>query len=53
MGSSAMTIVIDDKILAEIEKSGFPRSYIISSLNNDDLNYATAFYHLLTTQKEY
>lgn len=50
---SAMTMVIDEKIISEIEKCGFPKLYLVSSLNNDDLNYSTTFYHLLTTQKEY
>lgn len=50
---SAMTLVIDDNILNEMEKCGFPRTYIVNSLNNDDLNYASTFYHLLTTAKEY
>lgn len=50
---TAMTIVIDEKIIDEIEKTGFPRSFIIQSLNNDELNYATTFYHLLSIQKEY
>lgn len=50
---SAMTLVIDDKIIGEIEKTGFPKNYIVNSLNNDELNYATTFYQLLTTQKEY
>ncbi len=53
MMGSAMTLVIDDNIIAEIEKSGFPRHYIVLSLNNDELNYATAFYQLLMTQKEF
>ena len=55
--SSAMygtpTLVIDQKFIAEIERSGFPKPYVVQCLNSDELNYATAFYFLLTTQKEY
>lgn len=50
---SALTLVIDDKILQEIEVAGFPKNYIINSLNNDELNYVTTFYYLMITQKEY
>ena len=50
---SAMTLVIDDKLLFEIEQVGFPKNYIINSLNNDELNYVTTYYYLMTTQKEY
>ena len=48
-----ITTVIDDRLIAEVERYGFPKIYIVQSLNNDDLNYASTFYHLLTTQKEY
>jgi hypothetical protein len=42
------------EVAGDIErKGGFPRAYIIASLNNDELNYATAYYYLLCTPKEY
>jgi hypothetical protein len=34
-------------------QGGYPRYFTIASLNNDDLNYATAYYYLLGTPKEY
>lgn len=47
------TLLIDEHIVQEVEKGGYPRSYIVKSLNSDELNYATSFYYLLTTDKEY
>ncbi len=47
-------MVIDEASVSEIEKSGYPKSYIMASLNNDDLNHVTTYYYLLLlTQKEY
>lgn len=47
-------LVIDQEIVGEIERNGgYPGNYTITCLNNDDLNYATAFYYLLGTLKEY
>ena len=40
-------MVIDEASVIEIEKCGYPKSYIMSSLNNDDLNHVTTFYYLL------
>jgi ferritin-like protein len=45
--------VVDERIVQELEKSGFPKSYILNALNNDELNYVTTYYYLLTTVKEY
>lgn len=50
---TALTLVIDERLVADIEGSGFPKSYIVNSLNNDEMNYVTTYYYLLTTQKEY
>lgn len=47
------TLVLNEKLVNEVEKCGFPKSYICNSLNNDDMNYATTFYYLLEIQKEY
>ena len=47
------TLIIDDEKVAAIEKTGYPRTYIMASLNNDDLNHATTFYYLLQAAKEY
>ena len=41
------TLVIDEASVTEIERSGYPKSYIMASLNNDDLNHVTTFYYLL------
>lgn len=51
--NTASTLVVDDKIISDIERHGFPKAYIVNSLNNDELNYVTTYYYLLTTQKEY
>lgn len=41
------TVVIDEGAIGEIEKNGYPKPYIMASLNNDDLNHVTTFYYLL------
>lgn len=48
-----LNLVIDQSVIADIEKSGYPKAYITTSLQSDDLNYVTAFYYLLCTVKEY
>lgn len=44
---------MDEIILTQVEKAGFPKAFIIASLNNDDLNHVTTYYYLLKTHKEY
>ena len=39
--------MIDDKITTQIEQYGFPKEFIIKSLNNGELNYATTSYYML------
>ena len=34
-------------MISQIELYGYPRDYIIRSLNNNELNYAVTSYHLL------
>ena len=41
------TMVIDEASVEEIERNGYPKPYIMASLNNDDLNHVTTFYYLL------
>lgn len=53
MAAQNAGLVIDQGLVAEIERNGFPRQYLVASLNSDDLNYATAYYYLLGTVKEY
>jgi hypothetical protein len=50
---SAQTLVIDERLVNDIEKCGFPKSYIVNCLNNDELNYVTTMYYLLAIEKEY
>ena len=50
---TTQTLMINDNLIEQIESTGFSRSYIIQSLNNDELNYATSFYYLLSTVKEF
>lgn len=47
------TLVINDLLLAQIENAGYPKGWLVNCLNNDELNYATAFYYLLCTDKEF
>ena len=51
--SQSQTLVLQDNLIVEVEKSGFPKPYVVNSLNSDELNYATTFYFLLTTNKEF
>ena len=44
---SAQTLVLDERIIGLIEQFGFPREYIVKSLNHNELNYATTSYYLL------
>ncbi|CAG9332161.1 unnamed protein product [Blepharisma stoltei] len=37
----------DDAAISEVSKFGYPKSYLINSLRNGDLNHATASYYLL------
>ena len=50
---TGQTLVVDERIVADVEAAGFPKQFIVSSLNNDELNYVTTFYYLLAMQKEY
>lgn len=50
---TAQTLIINERYLSEVEKAGYPRTFLVRSLNNDELNYATSFYYLLNTQKEF
>ncbi len=50
---AAQTLMVNERFIEEIENDGFPRNYIIQSLNNDELNYATTYYYLLDTGKEF
>ena len=40
-------MVIDEGSVGEIEKSGYPKPFVMASLNNDDLNHVTTYYYLL------
>jgi len=39
--------LLDQQVLKYVENFGFPRHFIISSLNNGELNHATATYYLI------
>jgi len=41
------TLVIDEGSVTGIERCGYPKPYVKTSLNNDDLNHVTTFYYLL------
>ncbi|CAG9320779.1 unnamed protein product [Blepharisma stoltei] len=38
---------IDDSIVSQVAKFGYPKSYIINSLKNGDLTHSTASYYIL------
>jgi serine/threonine protein kinase len=39
--------IVDDNVVKKVEIFGFPRKYILKSLKNRELNYATTTYYLL------
>ena len=39
---------VDEEAIRKVEAFGYPRVYIIKCLNNNELNYATSTYYLLT-----
>ena len=41
------TLIIDESLVTSIERAGYPKPYILASLNSDDLNHTTTFYYLL------
>jgi len=53
LSGQGATLMLDEKIVADVERSGYPKQYIIQSLNNDELNHATTYYYLVTTEVEY
>ena len=44
---SAQTLVLEEGLIGQIEQFGYPREYIVKSLNHNELNYATTSYYLL------
>lgn len=47
-------LVIEESKVREIEAAGgFPAAYTRNSLISEELNYATAYYYLLCTAREY
>lgn len=40
-------MVIEEGSVTEIERCGYPKPYIMATLNNDELNHVTTFYYLL------
>jgi hypothetical protein len=50
---NSQTLIVDEVLISQIEKSGFTKPYIIASLNNDDMNHVTTFYYLLKADIEY
>jgi hypothetical protein len=46
-------MVVDEEAIQSIEKAGYPRHFIIKSLNGQDLNHCTAFYYLITQKHNF
>ena len=43
----------DKQILCQIEECGYPTDFVVRCLQQKQLNYATAFYNLATSEFEY
>jgi hypothetical protein len=43
-------LIIDESIVAAIEKFGYPKDYIVKSLNMNELNYSSTSYYLLKNE---
>ena len=46
------TAIIDENILKNMENFGYKKEYIQKCLNNNDINYCTATYYLLSSSSE-
>lgn len=38
---------LNENVITAVSKMGYPRDFVVKSLNNGDLNHATASYYLL------
>ena len=51
--NGGITLKIEENYVSEVMKVGYPRAFVYSSLNNDELNHASMFYYLLTISREF
>ena len=50
--TNSSTFIIDESVLKTMESLGYKKDYIQKILNNNELNYASATYFLLSNQNE-
>ena len=50
--TDSSTLTIDESILKNMESLGYKKEYIQKTLNNNELNYASATYYLLLNQTD-
>ena len=50
--TNSSTFIIDENILKTMEILGYKKDYIQKTLNNNELNYASATYYLLSNQND-
>ena len=50
--TDSSTLIIDESIIKNMESLGYKKDYIQKTLNNNELNYASATYFLLLNQTD-
>jgi serine/threonine protein kinase len=51
--STHYNFIVEDRIVDAVWKFGYPRKYVVKSLENNEANYWTAAYYLLNTDQDY
>ena len=45
-----ITVYIDEEIVNQVSKYGYPRSYVVQCLEDNDANHCTSTYYLLSNE---
>lgn len=48
-----MTVIIDEKYVGDVEHLGYPRKYVMSQLNSDELTQVSTLYYLISHPNEF
>ena len=51
MLQTGQTLIIDEGVVSAVEAWGYPRDFVVRSLDNNELNYATTGYYLIENRK--
>ena len=50
IGKKYIFITIDNEIVAKVSKYGYPKSYVVQCLEDNDANHCTTTYYLLSNE---